>query len=181
VFVFYFVYTNKYHYNILQYQDYHDKFSQLNKKYKEIRYIFSNNLRKLRKLKGLSQENASQKIGIKQNTWSNYENGKSYPDPEIIEDIIKLLDIERNQLFENTNKRASDNNLNPSYNFKIEHTNLIEYINVLENTGELRIDISNNLKSYILLLFKEINDQKERLIKQHEKYEALRDTDTSKS
>lgn len=152
----------------------------MNKKYQDIRHIFSNNLKRIRKSKGLNQDTAAQKVGIKQNTWSNYENGKSYPDVDIIEDIIKILDIERSQLFETpTSSPVDDPDLNQSYNINKNHSNILEYINILENSGELRVDISNNLKSYVLLLFKELNDQKESLIKQHEKYDALRDTISS--
>lgn len=146
----------------------------MNKKYQNIKYVFSYNLKKIRDAKGLNQTEIAKKVGIKQSTLSHYENGVTYPKTDTINKIIKALDIERSELFL-TPSEAEDGDLNQSYNNRLEHKNILEYINTLENNGELRVDISNNLKTYILMLFQEMNDQQESLIKHHEKYEALRD------
>lgn len=55
---------------------------------------FSVNIKFLRKKRGLSQTQLADAIGVKANTISNYENDVSAPDFELLEKIIKFLDID---------------------------------------------------------------------------------------
>jgi|GEM_PF-470949 len=54
---------------------------------------FSKNLKLLRKARGLKQEELASPLGIKPNTISNYEHGVSFPDFDILEQLIKFYDI----------------------------------------------------------------------------------------
>lgn len=48
------------------------------------------NLKKLRKLNGLTQDELSKKVGIPQTTYNSYETGRSLP---TIEPLIKIADF----------------------------------------------------------------------------------------
>lgn len=52
--------------------------------------IFSKRLKKLRKNKGLKQQELAEILGIKRNTYSDWENGKTEPS---FENLIKLADL----------------------------------------------------------------------------------------
>lgn len=47
-------------------------------------------LRVLRAEKELTQKEVAQKLGISEYTWSNWENGKTYPD---VPDIMKIQSL----------------------------------------------------------------------------------------
>lgn len=57
-------------------------------------------IRELRKGKGLSQEQLSEKIGIDSKHLSRIELGKSFPYMETLEGIAKALEVEMKELFE---------------------------------------------------------------------------------
>ncbi len=57
-------------------------------------------IRELRKSKGLSQEQLSEKIGIDSKHLSRIELGKSFPYMETLEGIAKALEVEMKELFE---------------------------------------------------------------------------------
>lgn len=50
-------------------------------------------LKALRANKGWSQEEAAKAIGISEETWRNYEQGKTYPNVPIIKGIEKVFNI----------------------------------------------------------------------------------------
>lgn len=50
-------------------------------------------LKALRANQGLTQQEASKKLGISESTLNNYENFKSFPDVPMIEKILKLYDV----------------------------------------------------------------------------------------
>lgn len=52
--------------------------------------IFSDRLKTLRKEKKLTQKELAEQIGIKQNSYSDWENGKTEPS---FENLIKLADL----------------------------------------------------------------------------------------
>ncbi|HUM50446.1 MAG TPA: helix-turn-helix transcriptional regulator [Chitinophagales bacterium] len=54
---------------------------------------FFSNLKKIRKLRNVTQDALSTHLGVKPNTISNYENGISEPDYLILEKIVNFLDI----------------------------------------------------------------------------------------
>ncbi len=52
--------------------------------------IFSERIKRLRKNKGLKQQELAEILGIKRNTYSDWENGKTEPS---FENLIKLADL----------------------------------------------------------------------------------------
>ena len=52
--------------------------------------IFGKKLREVRKSKKLTQKELAEQIGIKRNTYSDWENGKTEPS---FENLIKLADL----------------------------------------------------------------------------------------
>jgi transcriptional regulator with XRE-family HTH domain len=52
---------------------------------------FSENLKKLRKQKKFTQENFSELLGIKRNTYAAYEEGRSEPPLDILLSISQIL------------------------------------------------------------------------------------------
>ena len=65
-----------------------------------LRQVFINNLKYLRKKKGLRQIDLALEIGKSSNYINSIENGKYFPSPETIEQIAKLLEIEPMQIFD---------------------------------------------------------------------------------
>lgn len=52
--------------------------------------IFGKRLREVRKSKKLTQQEIAELLGVKQNTYSDWENGKTEPS---FENLIKLADL----------------------------------------------------------------------------------------
>jgi len=61
--------------------------------------IFIENLRFLRKKRGLSQLKLSEMINISPNYLNAVENGKNFPSPEVIQNISNTLGVAPYQLF----------------------------------------------------------------------------------
>ena len=55
-------------------------------------------LKAIRELRGFTQKEAAQKLGISEDTLGNYERGKSYPDIPMLRKIEELYRISYNQL-----------------------------------------------------------------------------------
>lgn len=71
----------------------------MNDKKCDIKRLFGANVKKARKIKGLSQEQLAESVGIGISTLSKIECGKSYPNVETIEKIILKLEIDSHLLF----------------------------------------------------------------------------------
>lgn len=61
--------------------------------------VFSERLKELRLKKGLTQTELGKKVGVKQNTFTNWENGKREPNFETIIKIADLLEVSLDWLF----------------------------------------------------------------------------------
>ncbi len=61
--------------------------------------MISESLRVLRKNKGLTQKELSEKVGVTEQAISNWERGKSYPSLDIIHSLINILDCSPNDIF----------------------------------------------------------------------------------
>lgn len=55
-------------------------------------------LKILRLMKGYTQEQAAELIGVSPDTLSNYERGKSYPDVPVINKIEEVYEVSYNQI-----------------------------------------------------------------------------------
>jgi transcriptional regulator with XRE-family HTH domain len=54
---------------------------------------FSRNIRKARSLKGITQEQAAELLGIKRSRLGSYEEGRAEPDYKTLVDIVKIYGI----------------------------------------------------------------------------------------
>ena len=66
---------------------------------KDIKHIFGKNLKFQRELRNITQEKFAEMIEVGPPALSKIECGKSYPKPETIEKIIKILNIKPHLLF----------------------------------------------------------------------------------
>lgn len=61
--------------------------------------IFGDNIKRLRKNKGLKQQEIAELLGVKRNTYSDWENGKTDPSFENLVKLADLLDVSLDWLF----------------------------------------------------------------------------------
>lgn len=61
--------------------------------------IFGDNIKRLRKNKGLKQQELAEILGIKRNSYSDWENGKTEPRFENLVKLADLLDVSLDWLF----------------------------------------------------------------------------------
>lgn len=71
--------------------------------------FFGENIKSIRKKSNLKQAEIKAAIGIEPTTWSNYENGKSFPNLKLFDEICKYFDISADDLL---NKDLSDVQVN---------------------------------------------------------------------
>ena len=96
-------------------------------KHKEDIDLFNENLKKIRKERGYTQEELAAKVGVVRQTVSKWEKGLSVPDTDILCKIAEVLDTninillgdeiatdvdDLNQLNSNEKKNNNDNNVN---------------------------------------------------------------------
>ena len=68
---------------------------------KELKKLLGENIRRIRKSRGLTQDIFSEKIGIEPSSLSNIENGKSLPSTQTIINIQQQFSVTPNEIFEN--------------------------------------------------------------------------------
>lgn len=61
--------------------------------------IFGKRLREVRKSKKITQQELADRLGIKRNTYSDWENGKTDPSFEILVKLADLFDVSLDWLF----------------------------------------------------------------------------------
>lgn len=78
-----------------------------------IRKYSANKIKEYRKAAGLTQKELGEKVGVKHNTISGYENGTTEPEQSILFKIAAALHISINDLFpENTHPISAQPNTN---------------------------------------------------------------------
>lgn len=61
--------------------------------------IFGDNIKRLRKNKGLKQQEIAELLGVKRNTYSDWENGKTEPSFESLVKLVDLFEVSLDWLF----------------------------------------------------------------------------------
>ena len=61
--------------------------------------IFPERLKQLRQKKGLTQQEIAELLGVKRNTYSDWENGKTEPNFEMILKLADLFEVSLDWLF----------------------------------------------------------------------------------
>lgn len=74
--------------------------------------MISERLKILRKNKGLTQKELSEKIGVTEQAVSKWERGKSYPSIDVIQAMTNILDCSPNDLFGYTEGEKNFNSIN---------------------------------------------------------------------
>lgn len=69
-------------------------------KEKRLKKLLGENIRRIRKQKGLTQDVFSEKIGIEPSSLSNIENGKSFPSTQTIINIQQKFSVQPNDIFD---------------------------------------------------------------------------------
>ena len=76
-----------------------EKYLRMQESYLIISNIFPQRLKELRLKKGLTQTELGEKVGVKQNTFTNWEKGKREPNFEIVIKLADLLEVSVDWLF----------------------------------------------------------------------------------
>lgn len=87
----------------------------------DIRSILSKNLLELRRSKGWTQAEMAERAGFQSVSYSRWETGKSWPEPDTIAALAKALNVTESRLFQdeqvsNLNPREALNALNDFFN-----------------------------------------------------------------
>ena len=69
----------------------------------DIRQVLANNMRKYRKVRGLTQAKLAEKINSATTYITTIETGKKYPSPTMLEKIAKALNVDPPDLFATNN------------------------------------------------------------------------------
>ena len=118
------------------------------------------NLRFLRKKYKYTQDSISEKLNISRSTFSNYENGQSEPDLNMLVKICDLFNCSLDQLV-NSDLSTSFNESN-FINLLFSEVNYTNLLNDNTNISKLSYDLKNLKNNYL-------NDR-ELLISNFEKY-----------
>jgi len=119
---------------------------------------FGNNIRKIRRSKGLSQKNIADALEVTDATFARYESGEILPNAKTLNKLCDILDIYLSDLyFENTEKIANiENSKNP---FKVNRL----YLYYLGYRTKYKIDVFK-----LVIDLKEKNDYVEVKISNYE-------------
>lgn len=79
-------------------------------KYKEGKYMFSENLKAMRKAKGYTQEELAIKLNVVRQTVSKWEKGLSVPDADVLSKMADVLDTTVSVLLGGTVTEEADKN-----------------------------------------------------------------------
>ena len=76
-----------------------DKYLRMQESYLIISNVFPQRLKEIRIKRGLTQTEVGEKVGVKQSTFTNWENGKREPNFEIVIKLADLLEVSVDWLF----------------------------------------------------------------------------------
>lgn len=118
---------------------------------------FGAKLKSLRKQRGITQTQIADELGIRQNTYSDYENDKTQPSIESIVRICKILDVPADILFYEDSNEDSSSISNAVSQYLQDRNRLINKIKKHHEsaTEELKHDIEElfQMLSYWLEVF----------------------------
>lgn len=126
-------------------------------------YNFCVNLKNLRLDNDLSQIKLSEKLDISRSTYSNYENGISEPDLDMIIKISTIFNCSIDELLKGKVATESypfdpPSPTDPTFNFDINKFNIEKLIRKLQNNKKYYENHLEQLNKEINLKIKEIDD-----------------------
>lgn len=74
----------------------------------DIKMFVATKIKKYRKMRHLTQRELGEKVGVKHNTISSYENGTNEPEQDLLFRIASALGISINDLFPETTSQSCD-------------------------------------------------------------------------
>ncbi len=89
--------------------------------------VFSRNLKRIRRLKGLSQEQLAEKSGTAKNYISQMESARRFPSPKMLDKLCRELKIEQVDLF----SPLSDSGEAEAFSYSAEEERLYRHIRIL--------------------------------------------------
>lgn len=81
---------------------------------------FGKKIKSVRKSLGLSQEKFAELVNMQRKAISYTENGKTFPMPENIDNIVKALNMDYSELFDFKTKKTSKNTTKDSLHLYID-------------------------------------------------------------
>ncbi len=94
--------------------------------------MFSNKLREMRKLVGLSQQEIADKLFLSQQAYAKYENNTATPNPETLKLIAELLGVSVDYLLEVKSSKSD-------CTYKIENNIIFRKISMLSNESKIEL------------------------------------------
>lgn len=76
-----------------------EKYLRMQESYLIISNVFPQRLKEIRIKRGLTQTELGEKVGVKQNSYSDWETGKNEPNFEIVIKLADLLEVSVDWLF----------------------------------------------------------------------------------
>ena len=107
-------------------------------------------IRKIRVIKGYSQEYVSDLLKISQAAYSDIETGKTKMTMQRLKEIAYVFDLEINHLINFSEKEVLENTINNNLKKCQDEKKII--IDLFDNERELYKDLINNLKREIMYL-----------------------------
>ena len=102
---------------------------------------FGNNIRKIRRSKGLSQRNVADALEVTDATFARYESGEILPNAEQIWKICEELEVYESDLFETGNKIINKENSNNPFKTNMLYLYTIGYFPKSNKFGKLKFKI----------------------------------------
>lgn len=102
---------------------------------------FGNNIRKIRRSKGLSQKNVADALEVTDATFARYESGEILPNAEQVWKICEELEIYETDLFETGNKIINKENSNNPFKTNMLYLYTIGYFPKSNKFGKLKFKI----------------------------------------
>lgn len=122
--------------------------------------MLSENLKTIRKLKKLTQDNVAEHLNVKRQTYSAYERGVSIPDATTLNKLAKYFNVTTDYLLNNHSNLTSEST-NPENINQNNLSNKDAALFLQEELSKIDIDIEDGKELETILRF--INSNKEML------------------
>lgn len=103
--------------------------------------MFGKNIKAARKKKGLTQKQLAALIGAKHNSISDWENDKNKPDPDTINLLLGVLEIDANTLLGYETKENIKNDANELVTKVLNNPKIQKMLEVLSKMPDEDIDL----------------------------------------
>lgn len=130
------------------------------------------NLKRFRKMRGLSQKEVAERLKIPRTTYSNYENNNRIPNEDVLKRISAILSIEVKEILDNSIKITAEvvrhpRNVYKDYlKYEFEHECVMEDFERIEGVYDFSQEeiekIYSRSRDHLIFLLWEINQDREK-------------------